>query len=112
MKTRLGFVSNSSSSSFIITNKTDQEKTLIDLLKELEETAKTIFDEYNGYTIDDYYGVGIGMLEKEHDKFIWKPKESKNIEMYDSNCVGMVFDVNRLNEDTVSFSVEFQESHH
>jgi hypothetical protein len=42
MKKRLGFVSNSSSSSFIIMNKSQKDKTLIDFVKE------------NTYLIDDF----------------------------------------------------------
>lgn len=53
MKTRSGFVSNSSSSSFIITNLTNQEKTLVDFIRDNPGLLKTFVGDdkwYSDYT--------------------------------------------------------------
>ncbi|MEK6833228.1 MAG: hypothetical protein AABY32_04220 [Nanoarchaeota archaeon] len=58
MKFRIGFVSNSSACSFLITNKTDEDKSLFDFLKEANpsfyEKIKKHDWNYNDYG-DNYY---------------------------------------------------------
>ena len=47
MKTRNGFISNSSSSSFIITNTSDEPKTLVDFVKENPQLVEEFCKEYD-----------------------------------------------------------------
>jgi hypothetical protein len=47
MKTRKGFVSNSSSTSFMITNKTKERKTLVDLVNENLHWLEKFNDDYD-----------------------------------------------------------------
>ena len=47
MKTRTGLVSNSSSSSFIITNTTDKEMTLVDFVKENKHLLSDFLSQYS-----------------------------------------------------------------
>ena len=56
MKIRTGFVTNSSSTSFTIINKTKEDKTVADFLKENFQLVK----QYN-----DEYGYGEGYTESE-----------------------------------------------
>lgn len=46
MKLRLGFVSNSSSTAYIITNKTNETKDLVDFVQENPELVDEYFEEY------------------------------------------------------------------
>jgi len=52
MKTRNGFVSNSSSSSFIIRNTSDKELTIVDFVKENPQLIDQFLEEYDLYKKD------------------------------------------------------------
>lgn len=58
MKKRKGFVSNSSSSSFIITNKTDKDLTFVDFVNENPHMVVDFVDYYDwyDYTFEDFLG--------------------------------------------------------
>lgn len=91
MKLRIGWVSNSSSCSFYITNKTDQIKTM----KEFAEETKYLVDEYNkryywnSINVEDY----LEAAESEYD-YVWKPQEKLICVFGDEhyNAMGIVLD--------------------
>ena len=55
MKIRAGFISNSSSSSFIITNKTDETKTFVDFIEENPQIIEEFRAKYDWHTEEDGY---------------------------------------------------------
>lgn len=79
MKKRKGFVSNSSSSSFIITNKTDKDLTYLDFIKE------------NPHLVDnkdrDYYTTEQAMLDAKNRNDYF-PAHSTDEYIYDDNGEG------------------------
>lgn len=54
MKKRLGFVTNSSSSSFIIRNKTNEDKTLYDFIKENPQFVEDFVQTFHWYSEERY----------------------------------------------------------
>ena len=56
MKTRNGFVSNSSSTAFIITNRTKEKKTLVDFVMENPQLIREFREQYDWNT--DFFNWG------------------------------------------------------
>ena len=80
MKIRNGFVANSSSSSFLVRNKTTKQKTFVDFVM---ETYHLIY-EYNDCLVnDDGYKVSEVIKEAEDIDITFKPKEGKIIKFDD-----------------------------
>jgi len=93
MKIRVGFVSNSSSTAFMITNLTDEEKTLVDFVTETPWIIKAYKKMYD---IEDFEKTSQGylMISAERHNITFKPHESKvcNFGDEDGTLIGRVYD--------------------
>ena len=100
MKIRKGFVSNSSSTAFIITNLTDEEKTLIDFVT---ETPWLIKDYMKKYSVEenDGYSQGLLTVSAEENNIIFKPHEERLCHFGDEDgtLIGRVYDYILRGED-------------
>jgi len=94
MKTRNGFVSNSSSTSFTITNTSDDDKTIVDFIKE----NLHLVDEFNEcYAWHEYTREQAIKSAEDHycdDNYSFSGKEKKNIAFGDEEgtVLGTIFD--------------------
>lgn len=113
MKIRKGFVSNSSSTSFVITNTSEREKTLVDFVKENPQLVKE-FLEY-GYSGEEDEGYTQGnMIKSAKSEYptTFKPSESKILTFGDEDgtVLGCVFDyILREGGESKSFKWKFHE---
>ena len=100
MKIRKGFVSNSSSTAFIITNLTNEEKTLVDFVT---ETPWLIKDYMEGYSIEENNGYSQGLLtvSAEENNITFKPHEEIICRFGDEDgtLIGRVYDYMLRGED-------------
>ena len=112
MKTRNGFVSNSSSTSFTITNTSDDDKTIVDFIKENLHLVDDFNEQYDwySYTHED----AIESAEKYYctDEYSFSGKEKKNIAFGDEEgtVLGRIFDyILREGGTSESFTWEFDQ---
>lgn len=93
MKARRGFVSNSSSSSFIITNTSRTKKTLLDFVVENPEIVEDFGEEY-GYQNDGEHTQENMISDAENDNIDFAPGESKVCVFGDEDgtVMGRVYD--------------------
>lgn len=90
MKKRKGFVSNSSSSSFIITNKSDKDLTIVDFIIENPHIIEDFVSEYDWY---DYTQEQLLESAKANNEVI--PANSSDEYIFgdeDGTIIGRVFD--------------------
>jgi hypothetical protein len=100
VKVRLGFISNSSSTAFIITNRSKKPLTIVDFVKEnphLIEDFKEQYDWYKDdpeYTQENLIKSAEERLKSNHDEMTFKPDKHEYVvfgdEQYD--LIGKVFD--------------------
>jgi len=89
MKTRNGFVSNSSSASFLIKNCSKNSKTLVDFAADNRKLVEKFNHQY-----DAEESLGELISDAEELDIVFKPKESMTLTFGDSdgNTIGRVYD--------------------
>lgn len=113
MKMRHGFVSNSSSCSFTITNKTDEDKTLVDFAKETPHLVEDFKIQYSGYkNEEERFNQERMISDAEQHNEHFAPGESKLLVFGDDDgdTIGHVYDyMLRDGGKSKSFTWEFCE---
>ena len=97
MKIRKQFVSNSSSTSFIITNTSDEKKTLVDFVEENPQLIENFKEEYDWYRNDKKFtqkNLIKSAKEDEDCDYIFKSNSSQECIFGDEDgtLIGQVFD--------------------
>lgn len=115
MKIRNGFVSNSSSSSFIIVNKTGGDLTIVDFIKENPQIIDEFLMDYTWYQ-DHYSYTQKGLLksaeENQNDDIPANSEDEYWFGDEDGTVIGNVFDYAlRDGGESESFKWWFHESH-
>lgn len=109
MKSRIGFVANSSSTAFVIRNLTNQTLTLVDFVRENPQLIEEFKNIYSWYKENDRYTQENLLISAEENNISFSP----NAEQYcifgdeDGTIVGHVFDY-ILRDGGVSKSFEWQ----
>ena len=123
MKRRDGFVSNSSASSFVITNTSNRVKTLLDFVVENRHLIERYNRQYAwccpvhadltiGYTLTEVLASLQGW-ESIHGECVWQPGESKHCIFGDHDVVtiGQIYDyILRDGGKSDNFEWKFHES--
>jgi len=99
MKTRTSLVSNSSSTSFVITNNSDKELTIVDFAKENLHLIDDFLNRYNWhrsshFNSDAMINSAVVRLKQDSDKYTFKSKQSKILTFGDEHgdTIGHVYD--------------------
>lgn len=111
MKERNGFVSNSSSTSFYITNISSESKTLVDFVIENARLIVEFLEEYDWYNSDDFNLENMTAAAKERD-IHFNPGERLQCVFGDEqgDVIGSVYDyMLRSGGSSPSFVWEFDQ---
>jgi len=92
MKIRNGFVSNSSSCAFIITNKTDEKLTLVDFVLENPQLIIEFREEYPWYDPMEYNQGQLVLSAEQNNETIPPGTQRMIFGDEDGTMVGRVFD--------------------
>ena len=112
---RNGFVSNSSSTSFIITNLTSEKKDIVDFVKENPEIMGEWIHEYGNewmFEKHEEYTQEKLIESAKNNNITFKPNEEKGCIFGDEQgtLIGQVFDYMLRNEqESKSFKVRFDQ---
>ena len=113
MKLRNSFVSNSSSTSFIIKNKTNKTKTLADFVEENQKLIKDFINEYHDFDMDYNTLVSAVKFEaKTTEHYVFEPQVTYEMVFGDEDgtYIGTIFDyILRGGGKSDSFEWEFNE---
>lgn len=113
VKIRNRFVSNSSSCSFVIKNKSSQRKDLVDFIKENPNLIEEFKNRYSEQSNPEFTQEKLIKSAREnHDNIYWEPGERKQIVFGDEQgtLVGRVFDyILRDGGNSESFTYRFHE---
>lgn len=94
MKMKKGFISNSSSSSFIIKNLTNEERSIVDFVKENPDLIEDFKNYYDWYKNDERFTQENLIDSATKNNIIFEPNEVKECIFgdEDGSLIGHVFD--------------------
>jgi hypothetical protein len=114
MKIRLGYVSNSSSSSFLISNISDERKTIVDFVRENPQLIEYFVSEYDWHSPEEYNQKALIESAEANNDYEFAPGETVECIFGDEDgtMIGLVFDyILRDGGGSASFSWCFHEYH-
>ena len=107
---RRGFVSNSSSTSFIVNNKTDEDLTLLDFVKENPQLVSDFIEQYSWHEENRYNQEVMIQCAESRGTVINSGKNIMTFGDEDGDVLGVVFDyMLRDGGNSESFSWKFHE---
>jgi hypothetical protein len=113
MKRREGFVTNSSSTSYIITNTSKEPKTLSDFVRENPHLIVQFVEEYDYHKGDPRYTQEELLKSAEENDRVFEPGEKRECQFGDEDgtLIGQVFDyILRDGGKSKSFKWRYHES--